>query len=71
MIGQLEPKVVMPMQYATAIGDKKLGALEPFCKALGVPVPDAGGEADAAQLGPDRDDAPGRRSIPESEAARK
>jgi L-ascorbate metabolism protein UlaG (beta-lactamase superfamily) len=39
MIGLLEPKVVLPMQYATAIGDKKLGGLEPFCKALGVPVP--------------------------------
>jgi L-ascorbate metabolism protein UlaG (beta-lactamase superfamily) len=39
MIGQLEPKVVLPMQYATEIGDKKLGGLEPFCKALGVPVP--------------------------------
>lgn len=39
MIGQLEPKVVLPMQYATAIGDKTLGGLEPFCKALGVPAP--------------------------------
>jgi L-ascorbate metabolism protein UlaG (beta-lactamase superfamily) len=39
MIGQLEPKVVLPMQYATEIGDKKLGGLEPFCKALGVAVP--------------------------------
>lgn len=39
MIGQLEPKVVLPMQYATAIGDKKLGGLEPFCKALGTAVP--------------------------------
>jgi L-ascorbate metabolism protein UlaG (beta-lactamase superfamily) len=41
MVGQLEPKVVIPMQYATAIGDKKLAGLEPFCKALGVPVPAA------------------------------
>ena len=40
-IGQLEPKVVLPMQYATAIGDKKLDTLEPFCKALGVTVPEA------------------------------
>jgi len=39
MIGLLEPKVVLPMQYATSIGDKKLGGLEPFCKALGTPVP--------------------------------
>lgn len=41
MIGQLEPKVVIPMQYATPNGDKALGGLEPFCKALGVQVPDA------------------------------
>lgn len=41
MIGQLEPKVVIPMQFATAIGDKALGGLEPFCKALGVQVPEA------------------------------
>ena len=39
MVGQLEPKILIPMQYATEIGDKKLGALEPFCKALGWPVP--------------------------------
>lgn len=39
MVGQLEPKVVIPMQYATEIGDKQLGSLEPFCKALGLPVP--------------------------------
>lgn len=41
MIGLLEPKVVIPMQYATSVGDKSLGGLEPFCKALGVAVPDA------------------------------
>ncbi len=41
MIGLLEPKVVIPMQYATAVGDKSLGGLEPFCKALGVAVPEA------------------------------
>lgn len=39
-IGQLEPKVVIPMQYATDIGDKNLATLEPFCKALGVPAPE-------------------------------
>ena len=39
VIGQLEPKVVIPMQYATPQGDKKLGPLEPFCKELGVEVP--------------------------------
>ena len=41
VVGQLEPKVVIPMQYATAQGDKKLGTLEPFCKELGVAVPAA------------------------------
>jgi L-ascorbate metabolism protein UlaG (beta-lactamase superfamily) len=41
MIGQLEPKVVIPMQYATPVGDRELGGLEPFCKALGVAVPEA------------------------------
>jgi L-ascorbate metabolism protein UlaG (beta-lactamase superfamily) len=41
MIGQIEPKIVIPMQYATEIGDKSLGGLDPFCKALGVPVPAA------------------------------
>ena len=39
LIGQLEPKVVIPMQYATPLGDAKLGSLETFCKELGVAVP--------------------------------
>ncbi len=39
LIGQLEPKVVIPMQYATPQGDAKLGTLETFCKELGVAVP--------------------------------
>jgi L-ascorbate metabolism protein UlaG (beta-lactamase superfamily) len=37
---QLSPKVVIPMQYATASGDRDLGALEPFCRNLGVAVPE-------------------------------
>lgn len=41
VVGQLEPKIVIPMQYATAQGDKALGGLEPFCKELGVAVPAA------------------------------
>lgn len=41
VIGQLDPKVVIPMQYATANGDTGLGSLEAFCKALGVEVPAA------------------------------
>ena len=39
LIGQIEPKVVIPMQYATAHGDKKLGDLASFCKHLGIDVP--------------------------------
>ncbi len=39
LIGQLEPKVVIPMQYVTPQGDTKLGTLETFCKELGVDVP--------------------------------
>ncbi|MDP9366113.1 MAG: MBL fold metallo-hydrolase [Chloroflexota bacterium] len=39
IVAQLEPKLVIPMQYATAQGDKQLGGLEPFCKELGVEVP--------------------------------
>ncbi|HRA49032.1 MAG TPA: MBL fold metallo-hydrolase, partial [Thermomicrobiales bacterium] len=41
MVGQLEPKIVIPMQFATGKGDTGLGGLEPFCKALGMPVPTA------------------------------
>ena len=39
VVGQLEPKVVVPMQYATGRGDRKLGGVEPFCKELGVEPP--------------------------------
>jgi L-ascorbate metabolism protein UlaG (beta-lactamase superfamily) len=41
IIGQLEPKIVLPMQYATPIGDKQHGTIDAFCKALGVDVPAA------------------------------
>ena len=41
IIGQLEPKVVLPMQFATPIGDKGHGTIDAFCKALGVDVPPA------------------------------
>ena len=40
MIAELTPKIVIPMRYATAIGDKDLGALDPFCKQLGVDIPE-------------------------------
>lgn len=39
IVTQLAPRVVIPMQYATAQGDRDLGALEPFCKELGVEMP--------------------------------
>jgi L-ascorbate metabolism protein UlaG (beta-lactamase superfamily) len=41
LIGQLEPKVVIPLQYATAFGDRSLGDLATFCKHLGVEAPPA------------------------------
>ena len=39
LIGQIEPKIVIPMQYAAGGGDRSLGTLEAFCKQLGVEVP--------------------------------
>ncbi|MGH2559119.1 MAG: MBL fold metallo-hydrolase [Thermomicrobiales bacterium] len=39
IVGQLEPKVVIPMQFATAFGDKKLEGLEPLSKALALEAP--------------------------------
>jgi L-ascorbate metabolism protein UlaG (beta-lactamase superfamily) len=39
VIAQLEPKIVLPMRYATEIGDRDGGTLEEFCKRLGVDVP--------------------------------
>jgi L-ascorbate metabolism protein UlaG (beta-lactamase superfamily) len=38
--GQLGPKVVIPMQYATASGDRDLLGLDAFCRNLGVSPPD-------------------------------
>jgi L-ascorbate metabolism protein UlaG (beta-lactamase superfamily) len=38
---QLSPKVVIPMQYATASGDRDLLGLDSFCRNLGVDVPKA------------------------------
>ena len=37
---QLSPKVVIPMQFATASGDRSLANLENFCRNLGVSVPE-------------------------------
>jgi L-ascorbate metabolism protein UlaG (beta-lactamase superfamily) len=39
VVGQLEPKVVIPVRYATAAGDRELAPLDAFCKELGVAVP--------------------------------
>ncbi|MBA3337320.1 MAG: MBL fold metallo-hydrolase [Chloroflexia bacterium] len=39
IIGQLDPKIVIPMQYATSIGDTALGGLDVFTKQLGVTAP--------------------------------
>jgi L-ascorbate metabolism protein UlaG (beta-lactamase superfamily) len=39
LIAQVEPKIVIPMQYATPNGDAKLGPLEPFAKRLGIEMP--------------------------------
>ena len=39
VIGQLEPKIVIPMQYATPVGDTDLGGVEAFSKLLGVDLP--------------------------------
>jgi L-ascorbate metabolism protein UlaG (beta-lactamase superfamily) len=40
VVGLIEPKIVIPMQYHTEIGDHDLGAVDAFCKALGVAVPE-------------------------------
>jgi len=40
VVTQLEPKLVIPMQFSTPIGDSGRGALEPFVSALGMPAPE-------------------------------
>lgn len=39
VVAQIGPKLVIPMRYATAQGDRELKGVEPFCKALGLEVP--------------------------------
>lgn len=39
VIGQIEPRIVIPMHYRTPAGDRGLNDLEHFCKALGVENP--------------------------------
>ena len=36
VVGQLEPKMVIPMQYQTAVGDRGRDPLERFLKEMGV-----------------------------------
>ncbi len=40
VVGQLEPKIVIPMQFATPNGDKHRGDIEAICKPLGVAAPE-------------------------------
>lgn len=40
LVAGLEPKVVIPMRYATEFGDRDLGDLQDFCKKLGVDIPE-------------------------------
>lgn len=37
----LSPRLVIPIRYATSIGDAGLGNLDEFCRKLGVEVPEA------------------------------
>lgn len=39
VVGSLSPKMVIPMQYRTAKGDKNLEAVDAFCKHLGIEMP--------------------------------
>ncbi len=40
IVSQIEPKVVIPMQFATDSGDRDRGPLEPFVSALGLGTPE-------------------------------
>ncbi|MGE3796383.1 MAG: MBL fold metallo-hydrolase [Thermomicrobiales bacterium] len=40
IVSQLEPKLVIPMQFATAIGDQGRGAVDAFVSALGMAAPE-------------------------------
>jgi L-ascorbate metabolism protein UlaG (beta-lactamase superfamily) len=39
VVSQLEPKIVIPMQFATPIGDRELGTVDALSKQLGVELP--------------------------------
>ncbi len=40
LVTKLEPKVVIPVRYRTSFGGTGLGELEPFCKKLGMDIPE-------------------------------
>jgi len=40
LVTSLTPRLVIPMRFATQIGDKSLGDVGEFCKRLGVEIPD-------------------------------
>lgn len=40
VVSHLEPKVLIPMQYRTEIGDRELQPLDTFAKLVGVAVPE-------------------------------
>ena len=39
VVGNISPKMVIPMRYRTAKGDKDLEEVEAFCKQLGIEMP--------------------------------
>jgi L-ascorbate metabolism protein UlaG (beta-lactamase superfamily) len=41
VVTDLSPKIVIPMRYATDIGDKDLGDFTEFCRKLGIDLPEA------------------------------
>lgn len=41
IVGHIEPNVVIPMQYATARGDKRLAPVDTFAQHLGMDLPEA------------------------------
>jgi len=40
LVTSLAPRLVIPMRYATEIGDTSLGDVQEFCKKLGVEIPE-------------------------------
>jgi L-ascorbate metabolism protein UlaG (beta-lactamase superfamily) len=41
VVTDLSPKIVIPMRYATSIGDKNLGDFAEFCRKIGVEMPES------------------------------